>query len=68
MNKDLTKLSKTEHRKIIGELAKKPLGELRRRQNLAEAQIPKAPNAETIRNLQIMQAHLDAAIMKKVFG
>jgi hypothetical protein len=65
---DLTKLSKVEHRKVITTLAKKPLAELRRRQSLTEGQLLKAPHEAATKNLLVMQAHLEAAIMKKVFG
>lgn len=56
---------------MVKRLAKKPLKELRRRQELINAQIRRAHKAENttaLFNLQIMQRHVDVAVDAKVFS
>jgi len=79
---DMSKWSKTQHTKAINSLIKKPLKELRRRQDLVASQRKQALQQlkgikdaaikqrleRGLRNLDIMDKHLIAAIDKKEFG
>jgi hypothetical protein len=69
--KDLSKLTDAQHTKVINTLSKKPLKELRKRQDLVNKQLEtahKQRNDEGMKNLQVMQKHLDSAVDKKEFG
>jgi len=72
---DLQKLTQGQHKKLIAWLAKLDLPEIRRRQTLVEKQLKLASSRDRdsytergMRNLQIMQQHLDAAVQLKEFG
>jgi hypothetical protein len=69
--KDLSKFTDDQHTKVINTLSKKPLKELRKRQDLVNKQLEtahKQHNDEGLKNLQVMQKHLDSAVDKKEFG
>lgn len=69
--KDLTKLTKRQRTETINKLSEMPLKELRRRQDLNEAQTKIAfdkKNEIGLRNLQIDNDLLAAAIDKREFG
>ena len=68
--KDLTKLTDQQHKDVIKFLAKKPLKELRRRQELIQAQREMAyeqGNTVGLNNLQVMDQHVIQAIMAREF-
>lgn len=68
---DLSAMTAAEHSSAIAYLAKKPLRELRKRQDLISKQIEKAHalgNDRALSNLQIKQQHTDAAVDKRTFG
>jgi len=68
--KDLTKLTQQQHKDVIKFLAKKPLKELRRRQDLVTAQQEMAHqqgNDFAKGNLNVMWEHLMNAVMAREF-
>lgn len=73
MERDLTKLSESEHQDAIARLARLPLKELRRRQELVEKQKAQAglnrvdQHSVAWRNLAVMDIHLTQAILQKEF-
>jgi hypothetical protein len=69
--KDLSKLTEGQHKKVIDDLAKKPLKELRKKQDLINSQLEiahKKQDSGALKNLRIMQKHVDSAVNKKEFG
>ena len=69
--KDLTTLSKQQHKESITALSKLSLKELRKRQDLTTKQIQiagKEKKTEALKNLRVMEQHLTQAVMKREFG
>lgn len=69
--KDLTKLTTKQAKRIINYLAKKPLKDLRRRQDLLDPQRKRAYDKRddfSLDNIRVRTELLRAAIDKKVFG
>jgi hypothetical protein len=69
--KDLRKLSKADIKKGVDFLAKKPIRELRKNQDLLDAQIKIAYDKQdelALSNLQIMRKLTDSAVDVKSFG
>lgn len=69
--KDLSKMSKKQIKSVIVYLSKKPVKELRKKQDLVNKQIEKAFNEKNdfaMSNLGIMRDILTEAVMKKEFG
>jgi hypothetical protein len=68
--KDLTRLTARQHQEMIQGLSKRPLNELRRRQDLIVKQQQVANergNTEALQNLAVMESHVTEAIMQKEF-
>jgi hypothetical protein len=71
IEKDLSRLTPQQEKRVIDRLSRLPLSELRRRQSIVESQKRSActqRNDAAWVNLEVMERHLDAAVDRKAFA
>ena len=66
--KNQTDYTQAQHKRVINWLAKKPLKELRKRQDFVTQQLKRTTDERVVSNLQVTEQHLAAAIDKREFG